>query len=123
MLEADSALYGTGSCKGCCRILLLFLFVQNLEDPLRRSNRGLQHVGNIGRLHDRLGELAHIGDKRLHITDVHPVAGYEQTAHHTDQHITDIIDEVQHRHDDTGNEVGLITCTVQLVIDFFELLG
>ena len=43
--------------------LVFFLFIQEFKYPLRRRRGGLQHIGHLSHLGDRLVEAAHILDK------------------------------------------------------------
>ena len=47
----------------------LLVGVEQLEDPLRRGDAGLQQVDHRGDLGQRLGELARVLDERLHLAE------------------------------------------------------
>ena len=86
---------------------LFFGFVQQLEDPLCRRRRALQHVRDAGRLRDGHRELARVLDEGLHIAERDGAAGHPEAADDADGDVVEIADEVHHRLDHAGDELGL----------------
>ncbi len=59
---------------------LLFLAVQKFKHTLRGGRHALQHVGHLRQLLDGLGEVAHVLDERLDVTDGDHAAGGKNAA-------------------------------------------
>ena len=84
-----------------------FLLFQEFEDTLRRCGSALQDVHDLGRLGNRLVEVADVGDKRLDIADRQAFVDGQIAAQHTDADIAEVADEVGDRHHDAGHELSL----------------
>ena len=64
------------------RIGRLLRFVEDLEDPLRRGRRRLEHVGHARHLGDGLRELLRVLDEGLYVAQRHGAARHPQSADH-----------------------------------------
>lgn len=54
---------------GMIHLLILLFLSQEFKHPLGGRRHGLQHVGNLRKLGDGMGKVAHILNKRLNIAD------------------------------------------------------
>ena len=99
----------------------LFLFIDDLEDALRCRRRGLQEIGRIGDLLQRLVEVAHVVDERLDVADADAAGDGQIAAQDADQHVSQIADQVGGRHHDAGEELRFPGRFVELVVHRIEL--
>ena len=73
-------------------------FGQELEHTLGRRGGLLEHVGNVGKLRDRLREGTHILNKRLDVAHGDGVAEGQPTAQDADRHVSQVADKAHDRH-------------------------
>ena len=70
MLKGDLAVNAGGVCPaGGVSVLFFFRLTQKFKHALRSRRHTLQHVADLGQLLDGLGEVAHILDERLDVTN------------------------------------------------------
>ena len=117
VLERDRAAASRGSRMRRDRIGDLLGLVEQLEDPLRRGDRRLEHVDDAGGLDDRERELARVLDERHDVAEASsgPVAT-RSAADDRDRDVVEVGDEVHRRLDDPGDELGPIARVVELVV-------
>ncbi len=113
---------GKGNDRRILAVGPLLLFIQDLENPLRRSDSGLQDIGDIGHLNDGMGELTHILDKGLHIPDEDSPLRHQEAPHQNHQNVADVIDEIYGRKNNPRHELGLPAHLVEPLVDLPKLL-
>ena len=70
MVKGDLAVNAGGVCPaGGVSVLFFFWLTQKFKHALRSRRHTLQHVADLGQLLDGLGEVAHILDERLDVTN------------------------------------------------------
>ena len=82
-----------GRRTGLSAVVLLFGLVKNLENALRRGDRRLKNIGDIGCLDDGMREMTRILDKGLHIAEGDPALNDKYGANHADQYVANVIDK------------------------------
>ena len=71
-------------------------------------------------MRQRLAELAGVLDERLYIAKRHAAGSDLETADDSDEHVVQISNELDGRHDDPGKELSTRTCGVERLILFSE---
>jgi len=99
-----------------------FLFIEDVEHPLRRCNRRLDEVDNVGDLHDGLCELLGVLDEGLNVANGDDPLRDEDASHHRDDHIAQIAYEPRQRHDHAGQKLCLVTRIAELLVYALEPL-
>lgn len=70
MVKGDLAVNAGGVCPaGGVSVLFFFRLTQKFKHALRSRRHTLQHVADLSQLLDGLGEVAHILDERLDVTN------------------------------------------------------
>ena len=83
-------------CGGGHRVGCFGWFLEKLKDPLGRSCRRLQHIGNIRRLGNRLVKLLHILDEGLNIANFNPPLDRQPPTEHRHTNIANIAHHIHH---------------------------
>ena len=97
-------------------VAALLALVEELEDPLRGGDGGLDDVGDAGGLGDRHRELARVLDERLDVAEAHHAVGDLDAADHADRDVVEVGDERHHRLDRAGHELRLVARLVELFV-------
>ncbi len=92
------------------------LGVEQLEDPLRGGDPGLEEVDHGCDLGDGLSELTRVLDECLDVTEAHGPAGHPETTEHGDDDVVEVPDEHHARHDQAGEELGREARLVETVV-------
>ncbi len=100
--------------------LVFLLFLQELEDALRRRGRRLQHVGHLRHLLDGRREIAHILDEGLDVPDGNGAADGQVASQNRHAHVTQISHEAHQRHHQSRQELGTPCRIVQRVVCLLE---
>ena len=100
--------------------LVLFLFIQELEDALGRSRRELKHIGDLGHLLDRLGEVAHILDKGLDVPHLDGLPDRQESAKDRHAYVSEVSDKLHDRHHHAREKLGFPCRVIEFVIRLVE---
>ena len=119
MLEAHRTL-GCLNIHFTYRLLLLFLFLQELKHTLRSCRGGLEHVRHLGNLLNRLRKISDILEKGLDISYFNRSPNRHITAQNCHHHITDVSDKLHHRHHNSREELGLPARFVEMIVRFLK---
>ena len=120
MLERNLTIDAVRRCRILNRLLLLFL-VEEFEDALSGSRHGLQHIGYLCQLGNRLGKALDILYKRYNAADFNGSVGCQHRADNRHRYISQIADEIHHRHHKTGQKLALPSRFVQNIVGLFEI--
>ncbi|CAH0285789.1 hypothetical protein SRABI26_04075 [Arthrobacter sp. Bi26] len=99
---------------------VLFVGVEEFEDPLGGGDAGLQHVGHASHLAQRLGELARVLDERRGVAQAHGARGHAQPADDGDPDVAEVGDKLHDRHDHAGDELGTEAGLVEFLVALVE---
>ena len=98
----------------------LLAFVEELEDPLGRGDRGLDDVGDAGGLGDRHRELARVLDEGLDVAEAHLPVGDLDPADDADRDVVQVGDERHDRLDRPRQELRLEAGLEELLVLLVE---
>ena len=87
-----------------CHIFLVF--PKELKDPLRCRCRGLQHIGNLRHLGNRLGELADVLDKGLDFPYLYAAPDGKHPARHGYCYVSKVPYKPHNRLHHPGQKLG-----------------
>ena len=76
---------------------ILFFLIQKFKHSLRRGRHGLQHIGDLGHLNDRLGKILYILYKCLDIPHFDRSFDRQEAAAYRYRHISKISDKHHNR--------------------------
>ena len=120
MLERNLTIDAVRRCRILNRLLLLFL-VEEFEDALSGSRHGLQHIGYLCQLGNRLGKALDILYEGYNAADFNGSVGCQHRADNRHRHISQIADEIHHRHHKAGQKLALPSRFVQNIVGLFEI--
>lgn len=114
---------GHGQRHGVLHRLILFLLVQEFEDPLGRRHGGLEQVAHLGHLGQGLGEVADILAEGHDVADLNDLFNGQPAAQNGDGHVAEVAHKGHNRHHHTGQELGFPGGMVQGIVGFVEGVG
>ena len=121
MVKGDLSLNGRSRNRAFCELVFLFL-CEELKDALGSCGHGLEHIGHLCHLGDGLGEVAHVLDKGLDITDLNGTGSGQNGAEHGHSNIAQVTDKLHDGLHEAGEKLRLPRRLVQFFVGLAELV-